>query len=35
MSRVHTWVKARWRAVVGVVVAVLGVLLMTTGMGHV
>jgi hypothetical protein len=35
MSRVHTWVKARWRAVVGVVVAVLGVLLMTTGLGHV
>ncbi|MCV7098920.1 GAP family protein [Mycobacterium palustre] len=35
MSRVHTWVKARWRAVVGVVVAALGVVLMTTGMGHV
>jgi hypothetical protein len=34
MSRVHEWVKARWRAVLGVVVAVLGVLLMTTGMGH-
>jgi hypothetical protein len=35
MSRVHRWVAARWRAVLGVVVAVLGVLLMTTGMGHV
>jgi cadmium resistance protein CadD (predicted permease) len=35
MSRVHEWVKARWRAVLGIVVAVLGVLLMTTGMGHV
>ncbi|OBG25116.1 GAP family protein [Mycobacterium sp. 852002-51057_SCH5723018] len=35
MSRVHEWVKARWRAVLGVVVAVLGILLMTTGMGHV
>lgn len=35
MSRVHRWVKARWRAVLGVVVAALGVLLMTTGLGHV
>lgn len=35
MSRVHDWVQARRRAVLGVVVAVLGVFLMTTGMGHV
>jgi len=35
MSRVHEWVKARRRAVLGLIVAVLGVLLMTTGMGHV
>jgi hypothetical protein len=35
MSRVQDWVQARRRAVLGVVVAVLGVFLMTTGMGHV
>jgi Sap, sulfolipid-1-addressing protein len=35
MSQVHDWVKARRRAVLGIIVAVLGVLLMTTGMGHV
>ena len=35
MSQVHEWVKARRRAVLGVIVAVLGVFLMTTGMGHV
>lgn len=35
MSQVHDWVKARRRAVLGVIVAVLGVLLMTSGMGHV
>jgi len=35
MSRVHEWVKARRQAVLGLIVAVLGVLLMTTGMGHV
>jgi Sap, sulfolipid-1-addressing protein len=35
MSRVHDWVQARRRAVLGVVVAALGVFLMTTGMGHV
>jgi hypothetical protein len=35
MSRLHDWVKARWRLVLGVIVAVLGVVLMTTGMGHV
>jgi Sap, sulfolipid-1-addressing protein len=35
MSRVHEWVKARRRAALGVVVAALGVFLLTTGMGHV
>jgi hypothetical protein len=35
MSQVHDWVQARWRAVLGVIVATLGILLMTTGMGHV
>jgi hypothetical protein len=35
MSRVHDWVKARRRAVLGVTVGVLGVFLMTSGMGHV
>jgi hypothetical protein len=35
MSQVHDWVKARRRAVLGIIVAVLGVLLMTAGMGHV
>jgi hypothetical protein len=35
MSRVHDWVQARRRAVLGVIVAALGVFLMTTGMGHV
>ncbi|OBK44121.1 GAP family protein [Mycobacterium sp. 1081908.1] len=35
MARVHDWVRARRRAVLGVVVAVLGICLMTTGMGHV
>jgi hypothetical protein len=35
MSRVHDWVQARRRAVLGAVVAVLGVFLMTTGLGHV
>ncbi|OBI67337.1 GAP family protein [Mycobacterium sp. E796] len=35
MSRVHDWVQARRRAVLGIVVAVLGVFLMTTGLGHV
>ena len=35
MSQVHDWVKARRRAVLGIIVAVLGVLLMTSGMGHV
>jgi len=35
MTQVHDWVKARRRAVLGVVVAVLGVCLMTSGMGYV
>ncbi len=35
MSRVHDWVQARRRAALGLVVAALGVFLMTTGMGHV
>jgi hypothetical protein len=35
MSRVHDWVQARRRAVLGLLVAALGVFLMTTGMGHV
>ncbi|OIN77911.1 GAP family protein [Mycobacterium malmoense] len=35
MSRVHDWVTARRRGLLGAIVAVLGVLLMTTGMGHV
>lgn len=35
MSRVHDWVRARRRAVLGVIVAALGVFLMTTGLGHV
>jgi len=35
MSRVHDWVKARRRAVLGVIVALLGVFLMTTGVAHV
>jgi hypothetical protein len=35
MSRVHDWVQARRRALLGVIVAALGVFLMTTGMGHV
>lgn len=35
MSRVHDWVRARRRAVLGVIVAALGVFLLTTGMGHV
>jgi hypothetical protein len=35
MSRVHDWVQARRRAVLGAVVAVLGLVLMTTGLGHV
>jgi hypothetical protein len=35
MSRVHDWVQARWRAVLGIIVALLGVFLMTSGMGHV
>jgi hypothetical protein len=35
MSRVHSWVKARRQQVFAVVVALLGVFLMTTGMGHV
>jgi Sap-like sulfolipid-1-addressing protein len=35
MARVHGWVKCRRRAVVGLIVAVLGVCLMTSGMGHV
>jgi hypothetical protein len=35
MSRVRDWVEARRRAVLGVIVAALGVFLMTTGMGHV
>ncbi len=35
MSRVHDWMQARRRAVLGLVVAALGVFLMTTGMGHV
>ena len=35
MSYVHDWVRARSRAVLGVVVAVLGICLMTTGMAHV
>jgi Sap, sulfolipid-1-addressing protein len=34
MSHVHDWVKARRRQVLGVIVALLGVFLMTTGMGH-
>jgi Sap, sulfolipid-1-addressing protein len=35
MSRVHAWAKARSRTVLGVIVAVLGICLMTTGMAHV
>ncbi len=35
MSQVHAWAKARSRAVFGVIVAVLGICLMTTGMAHV
>jgi hypothetical protein len=35
MSRVHDWVGARRRGALAVIVAVLGVFLMTTGMGHV
>jgi hypothetical protein len=35
MSRVHDWARARWRAVLGAVVAVLGICLLTTGMAHV
>lgn len=34
-SRVHDWVRARRRAVLGVIVAALGVFLMTSGLGHV
>ncbi|MBW0013969.1 GAP family protein [Mycobacterium sp.] len=35
MSRVHEWVKARRRAVLGLIVALLGVFLMSSGLGHV
>jgi hypothetical protein len=35
MSYIHDWVKARRRAVLGGIVGVLGVLLMTTGLGHI
>ncbi|OBH03215.1 MULTISPECIES: GAP family protein [unclassified Mycobacterium] len=35
MSRVHDWVQARRRAALGLVVAALGVFLMTAGLGHV
>jgi hypothetical protein len=35
MSQVHSWVKARRQQVFAVVIALLGVFLMTTGMGHV
>ena len=35
MSHVHDWVRARRRGVLGAFVAVLGVFLMTTGLGHV
>jgi Sap, sulfolipid-1-addressing protein len=35
MSRVHDWVQARRRAVLGVIVALLGVFLVTTGVAHV
>ncbi|MDT5259331.1 MAG: hypothetical protein QOD10_4411 [Mycobacterium sp.] len=35
MSQVHAWAKARSRAVLGVIVAVLGICLVTTGMAHV
>ncbi len=35
MSHVHDWVLARRRAVLGLIVAVLGVFLMTSGLGHV
>ena len=35
MSQVHGWVKARRQQVFAVVIALLGVFLMTTGMGHV
>jgi len=35
MSHVHDWVKARRREVLGVILAVFGAFLMTTGMGHV
>jgi hypothetical protein len=35
MLYVHDWVRARSRAVLGVIVAVLGICLMTTGMAHV
>ena len=35
MARVHDWVRARRRVVVGGIVAALGVFLVTTGMGQV
>ena len=35
MARVHDWVRARRRMVVGGIVAVLGVFLVTSGMGQV
>ena len=35
MSQAHAWVKARRRQLFALVIALLGVFLMTTGMGHV
>jgi len=35
MSHVHDWIMARRRGMLGAIVAVLGVFLVTTGMGHV
>jgi hypothetical protein len=35
MSQAHAWVKARRHQVFAVIIALLGVFLMTTGMGHV
>jgi hypothetical protein len=35
MSQVHGWVKTRRQQLFAVVIAVLGVFLMTSGMGHV
>jgi hypothetical protein len=35
MSQLHDWVRARRRGALGVIVAVLGVFLVITGMGHI